>query len=287
MAITAGMVKELREKTGLGMMTCKKALSEANGDMDLAIDSLRKKGQATAEKRADKDASEGGVTAKIEGSTGVIFKVNCETDFSANSENFTGMVGKFADLFTAEKPADLDSALALSFDGDTVLEACKVLTGKIGEKVEVKDYTILEAGADEAVYAYIHSNKKVASLVKLSSDNASILAADDVATLGKDIAMQVSASAPKAINKEDLDADLVAKEKEIFMEQLRNEGKPEAMLEKIVMGKMNKFYKDNTLVGQEFIKADKISVEDHMNSVAKAAGGSLKIVSIVRVELGA
>jgi len=286
MAITAGMVKELREKTGLGMMTCKKALSDADGDMELAIETLRKKGQATAEKRADKDATEGAVNATISGSTAVIFKVNCETDFSANSDNFGNFVASLADVFVAEKPADIDAATALSLDGTTVAEAAKTLTGKIGEKVEISALSVVEASANEAIFSYVHSNKKVAALVKLSSDNASVLTNEEVVTLGKDLGMQVAASAPKAVNKEDLDETLVAKEKEIYMEQLRNEGKPEAMLEKIVMGKMNKFFKENTLVGQEFIKADKVSVEKHIEAVAKSVGGSLKIESISRVQLG-
>ncbi len=286
MAITAGMVKELREKTGLGMMTCKKALSDADGDMELAIETLRKKGQATAEKRADKDATEGAVNATISGSTAVIFKVNCETDFSANSDNFGAFVSSVADAFVSEKPADIEAAKALSLDGSTVAEVTKTLTGKIGEKVEISALSVVEAGANEAIFSYVHSNKKVAALVKLSSDNADVLTNDEVVALGKDLGMQVSASAPKAVNKEDLDEAWVAKEKEIAIEQLKNEGKPEAIIEKIVLGKMAKLYKENTLVGQEFIKADKVSVEKHIEAVAKSVGGSLKIESICRVQLG-
>ncbi len=286
MAITAGMVKELREKTGLGMMTCKKALSDADGDMELAIETLRKKGQATAEKRADKDATEGAVNATISGSTAVIFKVNCETDFSANSDNFGAFVSSVADAFVSEKPADIEAAKALSLDGSTVAEVTKTLTGKIGEKVEISALSVVEAGANEAIFSYVHSNKKVAALVKLSSDNADVLTNDEVVALGKDLGMQVSASAPKAVNKEDLDEAWVAKEKEIAIEQLKNEGKPEAIIEKIVLGKMAKLYKEYTLVGQEFIKADKVSVEKHIEAVAKSVGGSLKIESICRVQLG-
>lgn len=286
MAITAGMVKELREKTGLGMMTCKKALNEANGDMELAIETLRKKGEATAEKRAGKSASEGAVAAVVNGDSAVIFQVNCETDFSANSGDFTGMVANLSELFAAEKPANAEAALALSLNGKTVEETTKELTGKIGEKIEIKDLTVVDAAAGEAIYSYVHSNKKVGALVKLASDNADALKADAVVELGKDLAMQVAAAAPKAINKDELDAEWVEKEKEIAIEQLKNEGKPEQIIEKIVMGKMAKLYKENTLVGQEFIKADKVSVEKHMEAIAKAAGGSLAIAAIERVELG-
>ncbi len=287
MAISASMVKELREKTGLGMMDCKKALTESNGDMDLAIENLRKKGQATAEKRAGKSATEGAVSAVIEGSTAAIYQVNCETDFVANSDDFTGFVAKLNSALTAGKPADIDAVKALDINGETVDVVTTALMGKIGEKVEIKNYSLLEANENEAVYSYIHSNKKVGALVKLSSDSAAILANDEVVSLGKDLAMQVSASAPKAITKDELDEALLAKEKEIFLEQLKNEGKPAEMAEKIVIGKMNKFFKENTLLGQEFIKADKVSVENHIAAVAKAAGGSLKIESIIRVELGA
>ena len=283
MAITAAMVKELRDKTGLGMMTCKKALTESNGDMELAIESLRKKGEATAEKRAGKDASEGGVTAKVDGSTAVIFKINCETDFSANSDGFKDTLNSFSDAFVAAKPSTLEEALQVEVNGDTVENAAKTLTGKIGEKVEVKDFNIMEAGDNEAIYSYIHSNRKVGAIVKLSADDTASLSKDEVVQLGKDIAMQISASNPKAISKDELDPALVAKEKEIFLEQLKNEGKPAELAEKIVIGKMNKFFKENTLLGQEFIKADKVSVEKHIASIDK----SIKIVSYIRVELGA
>ena len=285
MAITAAMVKELRETTGLGMMTCKKALTEANGDMELAIENLRKKGQATAEKRAGKDATEGGVVAKVSDSNAVIFRVNCETDFSANSNDFIEVSNKIGDALLAAKPTTLEDALKVDVDGETVEEACKTLGGKIGEKVEVKEYNLITINDNQAAYSYIHSNRRVGAVVVLSSDNSEILSNDEVVTLGKDLAMQISAAAPKALKKEDLDEALVAKEKEIYLEQLKNEGKPAELAEKIVIGKMNKFFKENTLVGQEFIKADKVTVEKHVSEVAKSAGAPISIDSYVRVEL--
>lgn len=284
MAITASMVKELREKTGLGMMDCKKALSEADGDMALAIETLRKKGQATAEKRAGKAAKEGSVSAIIDGSTAILFELNCETDFVANSDDFTGFTAKLSETLKAAKPADLDAALATDMGGQPVSEVATELMGKIGEKVAFPNYVLEEAAAGEGVYSYVHSNGKVGAIVKLATDKASD---DAIVALGKDIAMQVAAAAPLAIDKDGLDADLVAKEEEIFLEQLKNEGKPEEMAKKIIIGKMNKFFKQVTLVDQEFIKADKTSVAQHINAVAKEAGTTVSVLAMHRIELGA
>jgi len=288
MEITAGMVKELREKTGLGMMDCKKALVDASGDMDLAIENLRKKGQATAEKRAGKNASEGAVSAIIEGSTAIIYQVNCETDFVANGNDFQGFVGKLDKVLIANKVATVDEAKKLTTeDGEPVETAAVNLTGKVGEKIDFRSYSIISCSPTEAVYSYVHSNKKVGALIQIAAADASVLTNDAVVSLGKDLAMQIAASAPRAVSESEIDPTLLAKEKEIYLEQLKNEGKPAEMAEKIVVGKVAKFLKDNTLLGQEFIKADKVTVEKHLEAVSKEVGSSLSIVSMVRVELGA
>ena len=287
MAITAAMVKELREKTGLGMMDCKKALNEADGNMDLAIENLRKKGQATAAKRAGKSAKEGTVVSFVEGDKAVMFEINCETDFVSGSDDFTGYIANLTAALKANIPTSLSEVLSTPMGDTTIGEVTTDLMGKIGEKVTIPSYEVQSIAAGEMVYPYVHNNGKVGALVKLTSDNNDVLTSDAVKQLGVDLAMQVAASAPQAIDETGLDAAYLAKEKEIFLEQLKNEGKPEAMAEKIVIGKMNKLYKTVTLVNQEFIKADKVSVAKHIASVAKEAGATLAISSIYRVELGA
>ena len=287
MAITAGMVKELREKTGLGMMDCKKALDEADGNMELAIENLRKKGQATAAKRAGKAAKEGTIVSFVEGNKAVMFEVNCETDFVSGSDDFIGYIANLTAALKAATPADLASVLTTPMGDSTIGEVTTDLMGKIGEKVTIPSYQIETSTSGEKVYPYVHNNGKVGALVKLASDNNDALSSDTLVQLGTDLAMQVAASDPQSIDESGLDAAFLAKEKEIFLEQLKNEGKPEAMAEKIVIGKMNKLYKTVTLVNQEFIKADKVTVAKHIASVAKETGASIEVTSIYRVELGA
>ena len=287
MAITAAMVKELREKTGLGMMDCKKALNEANGDMELAIENLRKKGQATAAKRAGKVAKEGTIVSFVEGNKAAMFEVNCETDFVSGSDDFTGFVADLTAALKANIPATLEEVATTPMGDSTVAEVTTELMGKIGEKVTIPSYEVITFESGEMVFPYVHNNGKVGAFVKISSDNNDVLSSDAVKQLGVDLAMQVAASAPQAIDESGLDEAYLAKEKEIFLEQLKNEGKPEAMAEKIVIGKMNKLYKQVTLLNQEFIKADKVSVAKHIEAVAKEVGASLAVTSIYRVELGA
>jgi len=269
-------------------MDCKKALVDSNGDMELAIENLRKKGQATAEKRAGKNASEGAVSAVIDATTAIIYQVNCETDFVANSDDFQGFVAKLDKTLIANKVATVDEAKLLKVeDGETVEVTAMNLTGKVGEKIDFRSYTVISSSATEAVYSYIHSNKKVGALVKISADNPAALTTETVVALGKDLAMQIAASKPRAVSEDEIDPTLLAKEKEIYLEQLKNEGKPAEMAEKIVVGKVAKFLKDNTLLGQEFIKADKVTVEKHLEAVSKEVGAALKIESMVCIELGA
>jgi len=258
--ITASEVNKLRQATGAGMMDCKKALVEAEGDFDKAVENLRKKGQKVAANRADRESSEGAVLAKVnaDNSAGVIVSLNCETDFVAKNESYLTLASELTDL--ALEHNNLESFLAAEYKGMTVAEKLTEQTGVIGEKIEIGGFERLEA---PYVGSYIHAGNKIATLVGLSSAVAS------AAEVSKNVAMQAAAMNPIALNEEGVDASIVEKEIEIAKEQLRQEGKPEAMLDNIAKGKLKRFFKDNTLVNQDFIKDNKVSVGDYV----KAEGG--------------
>ena len=262
MAITAADVNKLRQITGAGMMDCKQALSEANGDFDTAIDILRKKGQKVAAKRADRDASEGQVIGltSADGKRGVLVCTNCETDFVAKNADFAAMANRITAI-ALEKSADsIDALKAMAFDsnGMTVAEKLIEQTGVIGEKIEVSACHLLNA---EFVYAYNHPGNKVGSLVGLNKTGFE--------TVAKDVAMQVAAMGPIALNKETTPQSVIDKEIEIGKELAIQEGKPEDMAEKIAMGRLNKFFKESTLLAQEFIKDNKLNVEQYVKSADK------------------
>ena len=245
MKITASEVNKLRQATGAGMMDCKKALVEAEGDFDKAVENLRKKGQKVAANRADRDSSEGAVLAKVNAdqTAGVIVSVNCETDFVAKNDTYLNLANALTDL--ALNYDSKEAFLAADFEGMTVAEKLTEQTGVIGEKIEIGGFKTLKA---PFVGSYIHAGNKIATLVGLS---ATIDNGEEVA---KNVAMQVAAMNPIALNEEGVDASIIEKEIEIAKEQLRQEGKPEAMLDNIVKGKIKRFYKDNTLVDQDYIK---------------------------------
>jgi elongation factor Ts len=262
MAITAADVNKLRQITGAGMMDCKKALVEANGDFDAAIDYLRKQGQKVAAKRADRDASEGLVIAKTsaDGKTGVLVCVNCETDFVAKNADFTAMAERIADI-ALEKGLDSVEALkgaAYDSNGLSIAEKLVEQTGVIGEKIDTS--ACLKVSA-EFVYAYNHPGNKVASLVGLNKAGFE--------TAAKDVAMQIAAMAPVALNKESVPQSVIDKEVEIGKELAIQEGKPADMAEKIAQGRLGKFFKESTLLAQEFIKDNKLSVEQYLKTQDK------------------
>jgi len=262
MAITAADVNKLRQITGAGMMDCKKALVEANGDFDAAIDYLRKQGQKVAAKRADRDASEGLVIAKTstDGKTGVLVCVNCETDFVAKNADFTAMAERIADI-ALEKGLDSIEALksaAYDSNGLSIAEKLVEQTGVIGEKIDTS--ACLKVSA-EFVYAYNHPGNKVASLVGLNKAGFE--------TAAKDVAMQIAAMAPVALNKESVPQSVIDKEVEIGKELAIQEGKPAEMAEKIAQGRLGKFFKESTLLAQEFIKDNKLSVEQYLKTQDK------------------
>ncbi|MBD3420334.1 MAG: elongation factor Ts [Chitinivibrionales bacterium] len=291
MAITAAEVKTLREKTGLGMMQCKKALQETEGDIEKAIENLRKQGQATAAKRAGRSAREGKVTILIDGANAVMYEVNSETDFVARNEDFLKFVEDLGPALLNEKPADITAALALkpaSFEGKSVEQRIvEDLIGKIGEKITFSRFEHIAIDpATEKIFSYIHGNGRIGVIVTLASDNAEALIADAVAELGKDIAMQIAASRPLAIDRDTAPEEIVAKEKEIYTEQVKNSGKPEKIWDKIIEGKLNKFFKENLLIEQEFIRDTDKSVTDRIKEASKACGADLSVRWFARYELG-
>lgn len=246
--------------TGAGMMDCKKALTEANGDFDEAVDILRKKGQKLSAKRAEREAKEGVVVALVNDSKdkGVVIRLSCETDFVAKNQEFVNFTEEVAKLALENQPADKDALLALPYQGITVGEAITEQVGKIGEKIELADYMTLEA---PLVVPYIHFGNRAGVIVGMNKTG------EAAAEAGKMVSMQVAAMRPIALDKDNVDADVIAKEIEIGKEQARAEGKPEAILEKIAMGKLNKFYQESTLLNQAFISDQKTSVRNYLKSV--------------------
>jgi elongation factor Ts len=278
--ITASDVNKLRQQTGAGMMDCKKALTETNGDFEAAIDFLRKKGAKVAASRQDRESNEGVVIARTsaDGKRGVIIELNCETDFVAKNAEFIAFANAIANEAVEQNPADLEALNKLSIDVEnsriTIGDATIEKTGKIGEKIGVSKYEVIEG---EKVVAYIHGNYRLGVLVALT---ANVAGAEEA---GKDVAMQIAAMNPVAVDKDGVDATTVQRELEIAKEQIRAEGKPEEMVEKIAAGKLNKFYKDSTLLNQEFVKDSSKSVAQFLSTVDKG----LTVTAFKRVALGA
>ena len=270
--ISAADVNKLRKATGAGMMDCKKALVEAEGDFDTAVEVLRKKGQKVAANRADRDSSEGAVIARVndDATVGVIVSVNCETDFVAKNESYVTLANQLADVALTHD--SLDSFLAADFNGMSVADKLTEQTGVIGEKIEIGGFERLEGAF---VGSYIHAGNKIATLTSLSAG------VDGAAEAAKNVAMQAAAMNPIALNEEGVDAATVEKEIEIAKDQLRQEGKPEAMLDNIAKGKLKRFFKDNTLVNQAYIKDGKQSVSDYVKSV----DAELSVTGFKRVAL--
>lgn len=263
MSISAQDVNKLRQMTGAGMMDCKKALTEANGDFDTAVDILRKKGQKVSAARSDRETSEGSVFVKTlnNGKEGIIIALGCETDFVAKNEEFQTLGNAILEVAAKEKPATSADLKASKIDERTVEEHIIELVGKIGEKIDVVSYEILSG---DQVVPYIHAGSKLGVLVALKGVNGS-----DVSEVGRDVAMQIAAMKPVAVDKDGVDKSIIEREIEIGKDQARAEGKPEAMLEKIAMGKLNKFYKENTLLNQAFVKDPSVTIAQLLDNVTK------------------
>jgi elongation factor Ts len=276
MAITAQDVNKLRQITGAGMMDCKKALTEANGDFEEAITILRKKGQKVSANRADREASEGAVFIYTnEAATeGIIIALNCETDFVAKNDDFQNLGKQVLDLAVTNHPANLEALNALKVDERTLAEYITEYVGKIGEKIEISAYYHVSG---EKVAAYLHSNAKVGVLAAFKG-----IGSVDITEVGKDVTMQIAAMKPISIDKDDVDSSVIEREIEIGKEQARQEGKPEAMLEKIALGKLNKFYQESTLLNQQFVKDNSKTIRQLLDETNKG----LTVSEFKRVSIG-
>ena len=273
MSISAQDVKELRDATGVGMMDCKKALEEADGDFDKAVELLRKKGQKVAAKRADREAEEGLVVTSIseDASTGAIVEVNCETDFVARNDDFQSFADRVADIVLNEQPGDLESLHALSYNGErTVKEELVRLTGRIGEKLAIRRFDVLEIEEGDVV-SYIHPGSKLGVLVVLTGE-------DEQAQL--DVAMQIAALNPVAVSRDEVPESVQEKEKEIARDAAISEGKPEHIIDNIVEGKLNRYFQDNVLLEQDFVKDASTSVQEMLDEAG------VEIKTFVRYALG-
>lgn len=284
MSFTAKDVQALREKTGCGMMDCKKALTETNGDMDAAIDFLREKGLAQQAKKASRIAAEGLVLAKVYGNVGVVVELNAETDFVANSDAFKELTEKVAEVVANENPKDVDSLLSCIKDGKTVADLIQEVFLAVRENIKVRRFERYEG----TVATYVHAGGKIGVMVKFNTDadqnNSKFI------EMSKDVAMQIAAVNPSYLDKDRVPEDVLAKEKEILISQMKEDpkmaNKPEAVLGKIVEGKINKFYSESCLLQQAFVKDDSITVEKYVDAVAKEIGAKISIDKFVRFEKG-
>ncbi len=279
MTITAAQVNELRQKTGAGMMDCKKALTESNGDFEKAIEILRKKGAAVASKRAEKSANEGVILTKVSNDkkSGVIVEVNCETDFVAKSDDFVNFANDVVQTVDSFKPANVKDMLEKN---ENIKNELTDVMGKVGEKIEISRFAIEEA-PNGMLVDYVHLGSKLGVLVKFDNVNK-----DEFSELGKDIAMQVAAMKPMCVYREEVSKDVIDKEMDIYKELARKEGKPEQILEKIAQGRLNKFYEENCLTEQAFIKDNSKTVGNLLKEFNTKHNSQIKIVLFRRFHLG-
>lgn len=284
MEITLDLIKELRNKTGVGMTDCKKALQEADGDINKAVEVLRKKGAMLATKRADKMTNEGAIKSKLsdDKTSGSIVEVNCETDFVAKGEDFQKFAEAVAAAALEVKSGDIDTIMNSKMtDGLTVKESLDSLMGKVGEKIEIKRAEYISLGGDGFVAEYNHFGSKLGSMIGLKGKFTS-----EAEEIGKKIAMQVVAMNPISINREGVTSETIDKEREIYLSQSKNDNKPQNIIDKIVQNKIEKFYQDNCLLEQEFIQDSSMNVGDLLKKHGKEKGEPLEVVEMVRFQLG-
>ncbi len=279
-------VKELRDITGVGMMDCKKALDETGGDMQKAIDYLRKKGAALAAKRADRDAKEGVVTVRMtdDRKAGIILELNCETDFVARGDVFTGFAGALGDLALANRISSPEALLQLplgeAYGGEKVDDAIKTMTGKLGEKIDLKRLVYCDA-ADGLVEAYIHPGAQLGAIIHIATDKPEV-----VKELARDLAMQIAAAAPIVTDRTKVPDDYIAKESEIYRQQALSQGKKEEFVDKIVQGRLEKYYQEVVLTEQNFIKESNSKVSDVLEEFRKSHQAKVDVSGFVRCQLG-
>jgi elongation factor Ts len=284
MTITSETVKLLRDKTGAGMMDCKKALEVSEGDMDKAIEYLRKKGAATAEKRADRVANQGIIMTKISegGKRGTAMEVNCETDFVARSENFVTFAVAITELIAEKVPASVDELLAMPYDASkTVTIALTELVGKVGEKLAIRRFEVVNA-ASGLVEAYTHMGSKIGVLVEIAAGAP----AADLQILARDIAMQVAAMNPSVVSREEVKKDVIEHELEIYRQLAKNEGKPDQVIDRIANGKLEKYYQEVVLLEQSFIKDATKTIKDVVEEASKKLNDQITVRRFLRYQLG-
>lgn len=282
MDVSVDQVKELRNKTGAGMMDCKKALMESEGDFEKAIEYLRKKGSVTSQKRSGRIAKEGLIIAKTsdDRKEAVACEVNCETDFVARSTDFQNFTNSVVDILLSSKDSNLNAILSQNVDGRTIQQALDELTGKVGEKTELKRALYLKS--DNGFFcAYNHVGNKLATIIELSGELT-----EAGSKLGNELAMQVAAMKPIAIGRSEISEDIINKEKEIYLTVARNEKKPENIIEKIANNKLEKYFQENCLLEQEFVIEPGKSVSEHIKEVSKQAGQDYKVLKMIRFQLG-
>lgn len=287
--ITASAVQELRKITNAGMMACKKALTETDGDLDAAVKILREKGIVKSAGRADRETSEGLIAANVSdsGDTGVLVEVNCETDFVAKNEGFGAFVSDITSTISASDASNAEAATALSFQDGTVQDALGAKFSELGEVIKVKQVTRYNLDGNGTIASYIHMGGKVGVLLELGAENADTAANETFQGLARDICLHIAALNPAGLTRDDLDASTIEEENEINRKQLEAEGKPAEIIDKILIGKINKFFSESCLIDQAFVKDDKTSVKQHIAAVGKEIGDTLTIRRYARFNIGA
>ena len=286
--ITASLVKELREKTGVAMMECKNALKETEGDIDAAIKILRERGEAKAEKKASRDANEGIIVAALaeSGKSGVLVEINCETDFVAKNENFQAFVGEVAATVLASEVTDLEAAKALPKGDETLEGFIKTKVLEMGENLQFRRFERLTLNGEGAVASYIHLGGKVGVLIEVNAEKAETASSDTFKDLVKDLTLHIAATSPAGLRREDIPAELVESEKDIFRKQMEGAGKPADILEKIIEGKLGKFYSERCLLEQGFVKEPDTSIKSLLEANGKDLGDTITVNSFLRFGLG-
>jgi elongation factor Ts len=286
--ITATLVKDLREKTNAGMMDCKRALEETKGDLDAAVTLLREKGIAKAAKKADRAANEGIITARIASSekTGILLEVNCETDFVSKNENFQQFIALIADTLAASSATDLAAALAVPAGDLSIDDLVKSKVIEVGENLQLRKFVRFDATGEGVIASYIHMGGKVGVLLEVGSTKAETATTASFRDLAKDITLHIAASAPKGLSRDDIPADVIEAEKSVFRAQLINEGKPEAMIDKIIPGKLTKWFSESCLLEQSFVKDPDTTIAKLLEAKGKELGDTLTVRRFVRFGLG-
>jgi len=286
--ITASIVKELRDKTSAPMMDCKKVLTETNGDLEASIKLLRERGIMKSAKMSDRAANEGVITARVnaDSTCGILLEVNCETDFVSKNDSFQSFVASLADTLAASSAADLDAALALQIDGQSIEDTVKAKVGEVGENLQFRKYVRYDAAQGGVIASYIHLGGKVGVLIEVGTTKPETKGTESFKELIKDLTLHIAACAPKGLSREDIPAAVVDGEREIFRARLADSGKPENIIENILKGQINKFFAESCFLEQPFVKDDKQTVTQLLEAKGKELGDTLTVTRFVRFGLG-